>query len=78
MELTIFLKFYNYMQLFTCYARSNLTKVIQKMISFIWFIINFSNHVSLEKGLSYVSHSKLGGELQKGKWAMEALCLSAS
>ena len=49
MELTIFLKFYNYMQLFTCYARINLTKVIQKKISFIWFIISFSNHVSLEK-----------------------------
>ena len=29
------------MQLFTCYARSNLTKVIQKKISFIWLIINF-------------------------------------
>ena len=43
--------------MFTCYARSNLTKVIQKKISFIWFIINFSNHVSLEKGLPYVSHS---------------------
>ena len=78
MELTIFFKFYNYMQLFTCYARSNLTKVIQKKISFIWLIINFFFLQSLEKGLPYVSHSKLGGELQKGKWAMEALCLSAS
>ena len=100
---------YNYIQLlFTCYARSNLTKVIQKKIGLIWFNISFPTYFSLEKpfdisnlrygicdinilkkgkgncqpcqesqlhvcnGFPYVYHSKLWGELQKGKWLMKA------
>lgn len=31
------------MQLFTCYARSKITKVIPKNIWLIWFIISFTN-----------------------------------